>query len=155
MKKVILNSVFLSLLILMSCNNSKEVEETKDSLVKSDQEKVKDYSGTIKDLMPIEQGQNFVMQTQNELAKNLMNEINTKGTEHALTFCSAKAYPLTDSMAQSLDIQIKRVSDRTRNPNNKANKHEAAYITKSKRLLAKGEIIKPEMTETNKKMVGY
>jgi len=155
MTKVILNSVFLSLLILISCNNSTEVEEKKDSLVKANQEEVKDYSDNKKDLTPIEQGQNFVMETQKVLAKNLINEISTKGTEHALTFCSVKAYPLTDSMAQSLNIQIKRVSDKIRNPNNKANKQEAAYITKSKKLLAKGEKIKPEMTETNKKIVGY
>ena len=155
MIKVILNSVFLGLLILISCNNSTEVEETKDSLVKSHQEEVKDNFDHKKDLASLELGQNFVMQTQKVLAKNLINEINTKGTEHALTFCSVKAYPLTDSMAQSLSAQIKRVTDKIRNPDNKANKQEAAYITASKKLLAKGEKIKPEMTETNKKIVGY
>jgi len=139
----------------LSCNNSSEGEETKDSIVKTDQEDVKDYSDNQKDLTPLEQGQNFAVQTQQVLAKNLMNEINTKGTVHAFTFCSAKAYTLTDSMALALNILIKRVSDKTRNPNNKANKKEAAYITESKELLAKGEKIKPEMTEINGKMVGY
>ncbi len=95
------------------------------------------------------------MQTQKVLAENLMNEINTQGTVHAFTFCSAKAVTLTDSMALALNIQIKRVSDKPRNPNNKANKQESAYITKSKEFMAKGEKIKPEMTETNGKMVGY
>ncbi|TFG89916.1 MAG: DUF3365 domain-containing protein, partial [Candidatus Atribacteria bacterium] len=155
MKKVISNCLFTSLLILLSCNNSSKGEETKDSLVKTDQEGVKDYSDNKTDLTPLEQGLNFAMQTQKVLAKNLMNEINTKGTVHALTFCSAKAYTLTDSMALALNVLIKRVSDKPRNPNNKANKKEAAYITKSKELLAKGEKIKPEMTETNGKMVGY
>ena len=58
-------------------------------------------------------------------------------------------------MALALNIQIKRVSDKPRNPNNKANKLESAYISKSKEFLAKGEKIKPKMTETNGKMVGY
>lgn len=155
MKKVIWNILFISLLILMSCNNSSKGDKTKDSLVKTHQEEVKDNSDNKKDLTPLEQGLNYAMQTQKVLAENLMNEINTKGTVHAITFCSAKAYALTDSMAIALNVQIKRASDKPRNPNNKANKQEAAYIAKSKEFLAMGEKIKPEMTETNGKMVGY
>lgn len=155
MKKVIWNSLFISLLLFLSCNNSSEGDKTKDSRVKTYQEDVKDHTDNKKDLTPLEQGLNFAMQTQKVLAENLMNEINTQGTVHAFTFCSAKAVTLTDSMALALNIQIKRVSDKPRNPNNKANKQESAYITKSKELMAKGEKIKPEMTETNGKMVGY
>ena len=155
MKKVIWNSLFISLLLFLSCNNSSEGDKTKDSRVKTYQEDVKDPTDNKKDLTPLEQGLNFAMQTQKVLAENLMNEINTQGTVHAFTFCSAKAVTLTDSMALALNIQIKRVSDKPRNPNNKANKQESAYITKSKEFMAKGEKIKPEMTETNGKMVGY
>ena len=155
MKKVIWNSLLISLLLFLSCNNSSEGDKTKDSRVKTYQENVKDHTDNKKDLTPLEQGLNFAMQTQKVLAENLMNEINTQGTVHAFTFCSAKAFALTDSMALALNIQINRVSDKPRNPNNKANKQESAYIKKSKGCLAKGEKIKPEMTETNGKMVGY
>lgn len=141
--------------MLLGCNNSSEGDSIKDSNVKTYQEEVKDNSDNKNDLTSLEQGLNFAMQTQKVLAENLINEINTKGTVHALNFCSAKAYTLTDSMALALNVRIKRVSDKPRNPNNKANKQEAAYITKSKEFLAKGENIKPEMSETNGKMVGY
>jgi cytochrome c len=150
MKKLLWNSLFISLLILVGCNSS-----SKGNHVKIDQEEVKDYSVYKNDMMPLEQGLSFAMQTQKVLAINLMNEINTKGAVHAFTFCSAKAYTLTDSMALALNVQIKRVSDKPRNPNNKANKQEATYIAKSKEFLAKGENAKPEMTETKGKMVGY
>jgi len=155
MKKIIWNSLFMSLLLFLSCNNSSEGDKTKDSRVKTYQEEVKDHTDNKKDLTPLEQGLNFAMQTQKVLAKNLINEINTQGTVHAFTFCSAKSIALTDSMALALNIQIKRVSDKPRNPNNKANEQESTYITKSKEFLAKGEKIKPEMTENNGKMVGY
>ena len=155
MKKVIWNSLFISLLLFLSCNNSSEGDKTKDSRVKTYQENVKDHTDNKKDLTPLEQGLNFAMQTQKVLAENLMNEINTQGTVHAFTFCSAKAFALTDSMALALNIQIKRVSDKPRNPNNKANKQESAYITKSKEFLENGDKITPKMTETNGKMVGY
>ncbi|MCK5776111.1 MAG: DUF3365 domain-containing protein [Bacteroidales bacterium] len=155
MKKVIWNSLFIGLFLFLSCNNSSESDKTKDSRVKTDQEDVKDHTDNKKDLTPLEQGLNFAMQTQKVLAQNLMNEIKTQGTVSALTFCSAKAITLTDSMALALNVHIKRVSDKPRNPNNKANKQELAYITKSKELLAKGEEIKPEMTEVHGKMLGY
>lgn len=155
MKKVIWNCLFISLLFLVSCHNLSEGDKTKDSREKNYQEEIKDHSDNKKDLTPLEQGLNFVMQTQTVLAENLISEINTQGTVQALTFCSAKAFTLTDSMGLALNIQIKRVSDKPRNPNNKANKQESVYITKSKELLAKGEQIKPEMTETKEKMVGY
>lgn len=155
MKKVLRNSLFMCLLLFLSCNNLSEGDKTKDSSLKTYSEEIKDQTDNKKDLTHLEQGQNFVLQTQKVLSENLINEINTQGTVQAIAFCSAKAFTLTDSMAQVLNIQIKRVSDKARNPNNKANKQESAYILKSKELLAKGENIKPEMTETNDKMVGY
>ena len=155
MRKVIWSSLFISLVLFLSCNNSSEGDKTKDSRVKTNQENVKGHINNKKDLTSLEQGLNFAMQTQKVLAQNLMREIKTQGTVSALTFCSAKAITLTDSMAVALNVQMKRVSDKPRNPNNKANKQESAYITKSKELLAKGEEIKPNMTEANGKMVGY
>lgn len=142
MKKIIWNSLFLISLILLSCNNISEGAHSNDSTNQNN-------------INHLEEGMKFAMQTQKVLAKNLINEIKTKGTVGAVTFCSAKAYPLTDSMAIALDVQLRRVSDQPRNPNNKANTQEAAYIAKSKEFLKKGEDVKPKMTEINGRMVGY
>jgi hypothetical protein len=155
MKKVIWNGLFISLLFFLSCNDLSEGDKTKDSTGKTLQEELADKTDNEKDLTHLEQGQNFVLQTQKVLSENLMNEINSHGTVQALTFCSAKAINLTDSMAIVLNAQIKRVTDKARNPHNKANKQELEYITNSKDLLAMGKDIKPEMTEIHGKMVGY
>ena len=149
MKTLLTNCILIIFLILMSCNNSPKSDKAQDSKVKTDQENLKD------DLLPVEQGLNFAMQTQRVLASNLISEINANGTVDAISFCSEKAYPLTDSMALALNVKLKRVSDKPRNQKNKANKKEADYISKSKEILAKGEEIKPEMTEVNGKLVGY
>ena len=149
MKRLNSYSLFIIILILLSCNNSSRGDKAQDKQVKTYQEKVKD------DKELIEKGMSFAMQTQRVLASNLINAINTKGTLHALTFCADKAYSLTDSMSNELEAKIKRVSDNPRNPGNEAGKQEAAYILKSKELLAKGEEIKPKLTEINGKMVGY
>ncbi len=154
MNKQILKCAGSCLLVLMSCKSSPGDKEKTGVDVNSPQEEMLDGAGT-GELTLLEQGKNFAMQTQKVLAVNLINEIKTRGTEHALTFCSVKAYPLTDSMAIALNAQIKRVSDKERNPDNKANQVELAYIAKSKEILAGGGEIQPQMTEINGKMVGY
>lgn len=113
------------------------------------------YSGLINELSPLEQGQSYAMQTKAVLGKNLLNAINTKGTEDALEFCSTKAFTLTDSMAKALDIKIKRVSDKNRNPRNEANPSELTYIRRAKTMLALGEKIKPELTAKGNRYIGY
>lgn len=104
---------------------------------------------------PLEKGQQLAMQTKAVLGKNLLGAINADGTEHALAFCNTRAYPLTDSMATALNADIKRVSDKNRNPNNAANATELAYIAQAKEALAKGETAKPHLQEIEGRMVGY
>ncbi|MCB0514434.1 MAG: DUF3365 domain-containing protein [Chitinophagales bacterium] len=104
---------------------------------------------------PLAYGQSLAMKTKAVLGKNLLEAINTQGTENALKFCSTKAYPLTDSMAVALNAHIKRVSDKNRNPQNKANEAELQYITATKLALQKGEEPKGSIREENGKMIGY
>ncbi len=106
-------------------------------------------------LTPLKQGQRFAMQTKKVLGKNLMGVLNSKGTLHALSFCSSKAYPLVDSMSLVLGAKIKRVSDKNRNPENEANAQELAYILEAKELLQQGKEIKPLLSTINGKDVGY
>ena len=113
------------------------------------------FSGLINELNPLEQGQSYANQTKSVLGKSLLNAINTKGTDDALEFCSTRALTLTDSMAKALDIKIKRVSDKNRNPKNVANPNELAYIQKSKTMLALGETVKPELIKNGNGYVCY
>ena len=104
---------------------------------------------------PLKLGQEIAMKTQRLLGQNLLEAINSKGTEHALSFCSTKAIPLTDSMAVSLNTTIKRVSDKNRNPNNKANSSELEYINYSKTALANNQTIKPKLIKAEYKDIAY
>ncbi|MCI5081859.1 MAG: DUF3365 domain-containing protein [Saprospiraceae bacterium] len=117
---------------------------------------VQKYSASNNEEMsPLERGKSIAMKTKGTLGKNLLNAIKTKGTEGAISFCSAEAYPLTDSVAISLNAQVKRVSDKNRNPKNKANADQLAYIEQAKLVLADGKDIKPAMKEIDGKIVCY
>lgn len=108
-----------------------------------------------KNLSYVALGKHYVMSTKSILGKNLKGAIKNKGTENAVEFCNARAYPLTDSMAYALNTKIKRVSDKPRNHLNTANKTELNYISSSKVSLKKGIKIKPKTQKINGKIIGY
>lgn len=90
-----------------------------------------------------EKGIRIAMEAQKLLGLNLMREIQNNGTLEALEFCNLQAIPLTDSVAQNYEASIQRVTDRNRNPVNKANSEEKALIEVFKREMATGEEPEP------------
>ncbi len=103
----------------------------------------------------VEKGREYAMATKSVLGKNLMGKIKTVGTDEALSFCNVRAISLVDSMSNVQNVQIKRVSDKNRNPNNAANEMELAYIEGAKALLSRGYELKPQTQEIDGKVVGY
>lgn len=90
-----------------------------------------------------ELGMQITLATKTELGKNLMGAIQKKGAIHALEFCNVKAITLTDSMASVYNTTIKRITDKPRNPKNKANTIEGIYIETFKKQVAAGAEIEP------------
>lgn len=84
---------------------------------------------------PAEIGLEYALGTKKELGKNLMGTIKAKGTVEALAFCNEQAYPLTQSKAEEFNANIKRVSDKPRNPNNQASIEELNLISHFKNLV--------------------
>lgn len=75
-------------------------------------------------------------EAQGVLGRNLMAKIQQDGTLSALTFCNAQAYRLTDSTAAAKKLKIKRVTDKPRNPGNRAIPDEVALIDSYSKELA-------------------
>jgi len=102
-----------------------------------------------------ELGLEYALGTKAILGKNLMGAIQSKGTLAALEFCNIQAIPLTDSMSVQYNAQIKRVSDKNRNPNNKANAEELKYIQHFKEVVATQQEPKPVVLEKGNKVQFY
>ena len=137
MSKIII-SIFIALGFLMiSCNKKSKEETTVIS---------KDVKETL---------QKYAVETKGVLGKNLMNAINRQGTEKAIEFCSTKAIVLTDSMGTAFVATLKRVSDKPRNPLNKATENETDFINELKEKISKDEKMTPKFTESESKITGY
>jgi cytochrome c553 len=100
-------------------------------------------------------GLEYALSTKKVLGENLMGTIQKKGTLEALAFCNIQAMPLTDSMSFNYNATIKRVSDKNRNPNNKANAEELKYIEQFKRDSAENKESKPVVVDKGGKVQFY
>ncbi|WOJ94741.1 DUF3365 domain-containing protein [Congregibacter variabilis] len=100
-------------------------------------------------------GKKIALSTKAELGSNLKQALNTGDTVSAIGFCQDNAIPISERMSQKLKASITRVSDRPRNPDNKADKTQMQYIVAAKKALAQGEQPKPLMQQIDDQMVGY
>ncbi|MFL0354584.1 DUF3365 domain-containing protein [Xanthomarina sp. GH4-25] len=102
-----------------------------------------------------ELGMEYAFATKAVLGKNLMGTIKEKGVNAAVEFCNVQAYPLTDSMSIVYNTQIKRVSDKPRNPANQASSKELEYIASFKKEVANNLEPKPFIEENETEVNVY
>ncbi|MCF8257508.1 MAG: DUF3365 domain-containing protein [Flavobacteriales bacterium] len=62
------------------------------------------------------------------LKRNLMKAMEEGGAVHAVEFCNAQAMPLTASFSKKYNTEVKRTSDRLRNPGNAPDDMEVQVI---------------------------
>jgi hypothetical protein len=86
-----------------------------------------------------------------ELQKALANG----GIENALHYCNERAYPITDSLAVANQVTIKRVSNKNRNPRNKADKMEEYLIKGFGIDLSEGNDLSPKVVLKDDSVIFY
>lgn len=86
-----------------------------------------------------------------ELQKALANG----GIENALRYCNENAYPITDSLSTAHQVSIKRVSNKNRNPRNKADKMEEYLIKGFGIDLSEGNELSPKMVLKDDSVIFY
>ncbi|MGR7813951.1 c-type heme family protein [Lacinutrix undariae] len=128
--------------------------EEKGRNLKNDAQK-EDLKANDDTLSYAKRGLKYALATKAILGKNLMGTIQKKGTLGALVFCNEQAYPLTDSMSVLYNAAIKRVSDKPRNLNNKANNKELMYINSFKNDIKNNIEPKPIVDQLNGKVHVY
>lgn len=79
------------------------------------------------------------------LKGNLVKAMKSGGPTNAVQFCNMEAMPLTEVYSLKYNTDVKRVSDRNRNPKNAANEKELAVLDDFKRTLASGEALSPKV----------
>ena len=118
-----------ALLILSSCKQAqKESEHTEPASVQTQENESKEIRSADLEAKEFEQAREFAMQAQKTLGKTLKAKIAEAGPAAAIGFCNERALPITDSVAKSYGVTIRRVTDRPRNPANRASEAEAGIM---------------------------
>lgn len=79
------------------------------------------------------------------LKSNLVKAMQSGGPMNAVQFCNAKAMELTDVYSKKYNTDVKRISDKNRNPQNAASEVEVLVIEDFKRMLENGEPLSPKV----------
>lgn len=91
----------------------------------------------------LKKGKSIAELSQKALGKQLMNQIQFGGAEHAMNYCNLKAIHITDSLSTVLKADIKRLSDLNRNPVNRADQVANRYIASGKERLKSKQVLEP------------
>lgn len=89
----------------------------------------------------IARGKVIADSAQKVLGSNLVRALNEGGTIGALEFCSVEAIPITRNAAETMGVELSRVSDKPRNQMNTADFEELKIIGKMKDELRSGNKI--------------
>lgn len=141
-------TIIIGIAILGSCQNEETTTENAESKIPGEHKHAaaSNYMNT---------GQELAMKMKASLGEKLSSAIAENGVAGAVEFCNIEAITITDSVSQSLNAKIKRVSDKPRNPTNQAKEGELFYIDMCKQNLENGKELKPFISEDDKKMIGY
>lgn len=129
--------IFLILLSL-SCENTQIYsvkEESKDFYLKN--------------------GSNIASDAFLHLSGNLKKEVEKSNFADAISFCNVNGESILKQSQSNEYIEIKRVSDRNRNPNNLANSKEIEIIENYKNTIKKGENSNPILIATKNDVIFY
>lgn len=79
------------------------------------------------------------------LKGNLVKAMQERGPVGAVKFCNAQAMGLSSTYAEKYGTELKRVSDKNRNPINAPNEAEKMVLADFRYLLEKGEPLSPRV----------
>jgi Protein of unknown function (DUF3365) len=93
-----------------------------------------------------ERGRLIASETFSLLSSNLQSAISTGGVTNALPYCSLAASPLTVSVGDRYGVTLRRITQRARNPKDKANSAEAEILDQYRIELSRSNALMPIVT---------
>ena len=135
--------VFMSSVMLMSCNNNETSNNTKDKTIE------------VADSTVVKEGKSIAMSSFKILSSKLKSAIKKGGPVAGIDICSSKAQKLTDSISLAKNVKLKRVSLKNRNENNIANKSEASILNSWQADLDNNKSIKPKIIRNNNQEITF
>lgn len=100
-------------------------------------------------------GDSISIAAQQALMKQLMTAIESGGPEYAVNFCNERAMPITDSLSNRYNCEIKRIALRNRNPNNALTTEEKIIYDGYAQSITTGAPAQPQLVINQKELLFY
>lgn len=138
MNKYLIATIALALSVagLQSCADKKPKPEKKNV----------QYVSGADEVTYIKLGNEIADTVQATLKANLVKAMQEGGPAKAVSFCNANAMELTDVYSMKYNTEVKRVSDKNRNPKNAADEKELAVLADFKHTLEMGQPLSPKVS---------
>jgi hypothetical protein len=127
-KKATYYICLLGIAMLSSCGNGEQSQNRQKVNKELKSREIKKVSNSDVTEKAYQMGNLIAASAQQALFFELSNAIQQKGIDHALTYCSQKAIPLTDSLSKVHNVSISRTSLKLRNPKNQPNDFEKEIL---------------------------
>lgn len=103
----------------------------------------------------IEKGKTITQQSFKALSGELLQALQEGGVQNAIGYCHLQASPIIDSLSAVYNAIISRVSDKNRNPENKAGEADMLVLEAYRAQLAEGRELQPHLEVTGESIVYY
>lgn len=135
------SQVFVTILLLAGFIGFQSCSEKQPAPVKKNVQYVEGKD----EVTYIKLGNEIADTVQAMLKTNLMKAMQEGGPVHAVGFCNTKAMELTDVYSLKYNTDVKRVSDRNRNPKNAADEKELEVLADFRQTLEAGQPLSPKI----------
>lgn len=126
-------SILALSLLVVSCGTPAAPEE---AVATTETGQARDY---------LADGQQIAGATFTTLSSQLKAAMGEGGVQQAVAYCQLAAHPITDSLSEVYQANIRRITDRPRNPQNTASAAEVELMEAYKKQLAQEEKIAPQV----------
>lgn len=112
-----LNAILIvALAFMISCSSEEKAED------------ITSFDSPAFQRLYLEKGHKISEDSFNALRLNLMQAMGANGISGAAEFCNIEAYPITDSLSEAFDAQIRRTTLKWRNPKNQPTEKEREIL---------------------------
>ncbi|MEL7118972.1 MAG: DUF3365 domain-containing protein [Bacteroidota bacterium] len=145
MKKILLGSLFLAL-ILVACQTDNSGSESTEQQAPTSE---------LLDQKYMEQGEAVTSDLGPRLFMRMNNALKNQSFESAITYCNLLHYDFVDTMANNKALKVRRVSEQFRNRKDKPTDDEYLILRDFKTKQMSGETLVPFIKQIDASTVAY
>jgi hypothetical protein len=98
----------------------------------------------------MEKGKHIAAESFKALSTKLKSAMQAGGVANAINYCNLAASPLTDSLSNQYNVDIKRTSLKFRNPNNRPDPEEILVLQDFQKMLDENGVAEPLVKQNDK-----